>query len=163
MKPGRTAAWSIVVVALAFLAWMAFIGDLSAQDMALGAACALFCGAASLLTWRAMGLSIAFDLRDLLQLWRLPWIALHDAWSITCALGGDLLHLQAAGSHFRAVPFHEQRNRRGRLRHVLAVAYTSVTPNSIVIGIDTEQKLLLFHQIVPAKVSAVTRRLGAQA
>lgn len=163
MKPVRATGWSIAVVALAFLAWMAFAGDLSLQEMELGAAGALVCGAASLLTWKAMGLSIAFDLRDVLELWRLPWNATRDAGAITWALAKDLLHPGRAGSHLRAFPFRRQSGRRGRLRHVLAVAYTSITPNSIVIGIDAEQKLLLVHQIVPDKLSEMTRRLGARA
>lgn len=163
MKYARATGWSVAVVTLAFLAWMAFVGDLSAQDMALGAACAAFGAAASLLTWKAMRLSIAFELRDVLEYWRLPWNALQDAGAITWALGKDLLHLAPAGSYLRAIPFREQSGGRGRLRHVLAVAYTSATPNSIVIGIDAEQELLLVHQIVPSEIPEVTRRLGARA
>ncbi len=162
MKPVRTTGWLIAVVALAFLAWMAFVGDLSPQEMELGAAGAVFCGAACLLTWKAMGLSIAFDLRDVLELWHLPWNATRDAGTITWALAKDLLHLARAGSHLRAIPFRGQSGPCGRLRRVLAVAYTSVTPNSIVIGIDAERKLLLVHQIVPSKLSEMTRRLGAR-
>lgn len=162
MQPTRPAAWSLAIVALAFLAWMAFIGNTSLQDVALGAGCALLCSAASLLTWKAMGLSIAFDLRDVLNFWRLPGNIVQDAWAIAVALARDLLHIQPAGSHFRAIPFAEPGGRRGRLRHVLAVAYTSVTPNSIVLGIDHKQHLLLLHQIVPRKVSPVTQHLGAR-
>lgn len=163
MKMGRGIGWSVSIVALAFLNWMAFVGDLSPQEMALGAACAVFCAAATLLTWKAMGLSIAFDARDVLELWRLPWNALQDAATIVWALLEDLLQVSPAGSHLRAIPFREHSGPRGRLRHVLAVAYTSVTPNSIVIGIDDERRLMLVHQIVCSEISQVTRRLGARA
>lgn len=163
MKSGRRIAWSVSILALAFLNWMAFVGDVARQDMALGAAAAVFCAAATLLTWKAMGLSIAFDVRDVLELWLLPWNALQDAATIAWALVKDLLHVSPAGSHLRAIPFREHSGPRGRLRHVLAVAYTSVTPNSIVIGIDDERRLMLVHQIVRSEVSRVTRRLGARA
>lgn len=162
MKAARAVLWSGNILALAFITWMAFVGNTSLQEMAVGAACAVFCAAASLLTWKAMELSIAFNLRDVLELWRLPWNVVQDAWTITYALALDLLNMRRCGSHFRAVMFEEHSGRRGRLRHVLAVAYTTVTPNSIVIGIDDEQRLMLFHQIVPSEMSAVTRRLGAR-
>lgn len=157
------ASWSVAIVALAFVAWTAFVGELSLQELAVGGACALFCGAASLLTWKAMDLTIAFNLRDVLEICRLPWNAAQDAWIISLALMLDLLHVRRAGSHLRAIPFEEHSGRRGRLRHVLAVAYTSATPNSIVIGIDDKQRLMLVHQLVGSEIPAVTRRLGARA
>lgn len=161
--PAHPAIWSAAILALAFLAWLAFVGNRSPQELALGAACAVFCAAATLLTWKAMELSIAFDLREVLLLLRLPADVLRDAWLILTALARDLFLGEPAGSHLRAVPFARGSGPQARLRHVLAVAYTSVSPNSIVIGIDAPQNLMLIHQILPRPISTVTRRLGGRA
>lgn len=162
MRAARATGWSVTILALAFISWMAFVGNPSLQELAVGAACAALCAAASLFTWKAMELSIAFNLRDVLELWRVPWDAVQDAGKITYALALDLLNIRRCGSHWRAIRFEEHSGRRGRLRHVLAVAYTTVTPNSIVIGIDDESRWMLFHQIVPSEISTVARRLGAR-
>lgn len=59
MRVARRATWIVAVVALAFLVWIAFVGELSLQELAMGAACALVCGTTSLFTWGAMDLSLA--------------------------------------------------------------------------------------------------------
>ena len=55
-----------------------------------------------------------------------------------------------------------RRIRHSLPRRVLATAYTTVSPNSIVIGIDYEQSRLLLHQVKRDEVSTMTKRLGGQ-
>lgn len=161
MKHFRPTAWSASVLALAFLAWLTFVGNHAPQELLLGAACALFAAAASLLTWRAMEISLGFYFRDVLQLWRLPGTVLKDAWVLTRVLARDLFSIKRAGSHLRVARFEKRKGRRGRLRRVLEVAYTSVSPNSIVFGIDEQQSLMVFHQLEPSGLAEVSKRLGA--
>lgn len=158
----RSAGWTLAVLALAFLAWLAFTGTTSSAELLLGAASSLFCAAASLLTWQAMGISIAVNLPDLLRIWRVPFTVNRDAWIITVVLVKDLLGISRAASHLCAVPFERRSGRRARLRRVLITAYTSISPNSIVIGIDEEQHLVLFHQLARTPISKTMQRLGAR-
>jgi hypothetical protein len=44
---------------------------------------------------------------------------------------------------------------------VLAVAYTTMSPNFIVLGINTKEKGLVFHQIERSGVPKMTKNLGA--
>jgi hypothetical protein len=47
-------------------------------------------------------------------------------------------------------------------RRVLATAYTSATPNSIVVGIDYDQQRILIHQMQRSGLTAMQRALGAK-
>jgi len=161
MRFARPTGWSIAVLFLAFAAWLAFVGTLSAQELLLGAGCALFCTFASLLTWKAMHLSIAMVPADLFEIWRVPASVAVDALILIAVLYKDLFGIACTVSDDRAVPFHDFRGRRGRLRRVLVTVYSSISPNSIVIGIDREQNLLLYHQLARTPVSKLMRKLGA--
>lgn len=161
MRYVRPAGWSAAVLVLACVAWLVFVGSFSAQEWLLGAACTLFGTFASLLTWKAMDLSIAIVSADLAEIWRVPVTIAVDALFLIAVLAKDLFGVARAASHFRAVPFHNLRGRRGRLRRMLVTVYTSISPNSIVIGIDRDQHLLLFHQLVPKPVPKLMKRLGA--
>jgi hypothetical protein len=47
-------------------------------------------------------------------------------------------------------------------RRVLAVGYTTLTPNFVVLGIARKQGLLLYHQVLAGEVLEMTRKLGAR-
>lgn len=47
-------------------------------------------------------------------------------------------------------------------RRALAICYTTIPANSIVVGIDAEGDFLLLHSLFPEPVSPVTRQLGAR-
>lgn len=48
-------------------------------------------------------------------------------------------------------------------RRALAITYGSVSPNSIVVGIDRDRGLLFYHQLEPAPVSPLLEHLGGKA
>lgn len=160
-KTGR-GVWSLAVAILAYLSWLAFAGTLSSHELLLGCACAISSAAACLLTWHAMGLAARGPLSDFLTGWRVPWNILTDGWIIVRILILDLLGIRRADSLFRVCPFATSNSPRDKMRRVLAVAYCTATPNSIVIGIDTDQKKMIYHQLVPDGVPPIARALGAK-
>ena len=162
MSKGRAARWFAVSAVLAFIAWLGLVGTLSQQELCLGAACAVFSAGLSAFVLKQMGIPVYENFTDLMRVWRVPWYLLSDSWQILQALGQDLSGVSPAGSHLRAVPFKREKGARGFFRRVLAVVYTTLTPNIIVIGIDQKQELLLFHQIAPTAVPKMTKQLGAQ-
>lgn len=163
MQSARAAGWSIGVAALAFGAWTAFVGDSSPQELIFGGVCAVFTAAVSLLTWSAMGLSVRARASDVLQIWRVPWRLVSDAGSIVLALFRDLFGVERAGSYFRAVRFERAHGPRATMRRVLAIGYTTITPNFIAVGIDRKRGWMLFHQLRRGAVPEEAKRLGAQA
>jgi len=150
---------------LFYLFWLVFVGTFAVHELLLGAIGAVL---------TALGLSVidlyyparfSPRLMELLSLWRLPWYLVSGAWEITVVAAKDLLHVAPAKSIFRVVPFDagEQDDFHATARRVLAVIYTTVAPNFIVLGVNTSDKKLLFHQIEYSSVPKMTQYLGAQA
>src|SRR5690242_9245338 len=152
MTYARAILWSAVLLVLAFAAYMAFAGTTSGQEIVLGAGVAIFSAGVSLLTWRAMGLSVRIHAVDVLQVVRVPWNLISDAAVVLAVLAKDLA-CKPAGSYFRAVRFEKRNDPRGILRRVLAVAYSTVSPNFLAIGVDEKTGWMLFHQIKLSPIS----------
>jgi len=104
-----------------------------------------------------------FEWSDVATAWRIPGYLISDLYQITVALLRNLFGKGKAGSFYRVYRFKtEKTSPRLVARRVLATAYTSATPNSIVIGIDYDQNLLLMHQVVCSPVTKIAQSLGAE-
>lgn len=145
----------------AFAAWILFTASFSKQELALGAGCAIAAGWFSISMAGRLGWLIAPSLRDSAEGWRLPWYLLTDTLLVIHLLIKDLTGKRPP-SVFLAVPFEKGDGKRGPIRSALAVAYTSATPNAIVLGIDREQHRMLLHQLSKSNIPAMTRHLGAE-
>lgn len=163
MSHGNAARWFPVSVVLAFLAWLAFVGNLSGQELALGAACAVFSSALSAFVFKRMGIPLRIRIKDVIQLLWIPWYLIKGGWQILSVLFKDAAGIKKAQSLFRAVPYEHMSGPHGFIRRALAVSGTTVTPNSIVIGIDTHRELLLLYQIKRSDIPRITKKLGAKA
>ncbi len=161
-RPLPVALGTLVVVTMV-AEWILLVAGTRRDEMIVGALSLFACGAFLLVCHRSSGLDLKPSLADLAQGWRLPWYMLADVWIITVALVKDLLGLAPAGSFFRVSGFKtSKRDPHLEGRGVLATLYTTVTPNSIVLGIDPDQSRMLFHQLVRTPNSDMTRSLGAQ-
>jgi multisubunit Na+/H+ antiporter MnhE subunit len=140
--------------------WLALVGTISAHEVLVGLAVAVLAAIGSTLAWPRRPL--AADARALAQLWRFPKVAAVGTWEILAVLAGHLLRGRPAESLLLSVPFDVAEDERGETRAALAVAYTSATPNFVVLGVDRERKLLVYHQVRRSPVPEMTRRLGAK-
>ena len=104
------------------------------------------------------------SLGELLSLWRLPWYLVSGTWEVLKVAAADFLGIDKADSLFRVVEFEagSKDGSRSVARRVLAVTYTTMTPESIVLGINTNTQQMLFHQLKRSSVSQMTQRLGAE-
>jgi hypothetical protein len=48
-------------------------------------------------------------------------------------------------------------------RRALAIMYTTIPPNFVVVGIDRKKNLMLVHQVSPTPTPLIAKRLGAKA
>ena len=129
--------------------------------MLTGAGVVCAAGAFFVALQRAERLNVDFQPRDVLAGWRVPWYVLNDLIDIIVVLLRDLLGRRAP-SLYRVCGFRtSHRDARLNARRVLATVYSTTSPNLIVIGIDTSQSRMLFHQIKRASVPAMTQDLGA--
>jgi multisubunit Na+/H+ antiporter MnhE subunit len=111
---------------------------------------------------RAQGL-VRFDPdpRWFLRIWKLPRSIVRDCWLLSVALVRHLTG-RPVNSGFRAIPFRSGGDdSRSSARRALVVLAISVSPNSIVIGIDEEADLMLVHQLIPAPKSDAEREIYA--
>jgi len=163
MVEGHAARWFALSAILAFAAWLAFVGNVSRQELALGAASALFSSALSAFVLKRMGIPLRVKLSDAVNVCWVPWYLITDAWEILVVLAKDIAGVSRARSLFRAIPFECMSGRRGFVRRALAVVCTTATPSFIVIGIDEEHRLMLFHQVQRSETPRMTLNLGAGA
>jgi hypothetical protein len=143
--------------------WIVFVGGTRRDEMIVGVGVFLLSGAFVYHVWRIETLD--FDLRrqDVAQGWRVPWYVLTDAGTILAVLAKDLLAGKRAGSFYRVCGFRtSESDPRIIARGVLAVFYTTMSPNSIVIGIDPQQGRMIFHQLDRSSIPIMTKALGAQ-
>ena len=104
------------------------------------------------------------SIAELLSLWRLPWYLLSGTWEVLKVAATDLTGAEKAESLFRVVHFDagSKEGPRAVARRVLAVTYTTMAPNFIVLGINCNTDELLFHQIKRSSVPKMTQSLGAR-
>ena len=149
-------------VAASFGLWVLFVASVHVHEMFVG----LFATLASIVfcvfVWRCRQRHLKLCVRDLVQGWRIPWYLVSGVVEITWVLFKDVLHVSPAKSLFRVSGFEPSSDPEGMARRVLAVAYTTVAPNFIVLGIDECSHRMLFHQIERSDVPRMTQNLGAK-
>jgi multisubunit Na+/H+ antiporter MnhE subunit len=149
-------AWWIALLGL----WLLLVTVSVAELIAGMIAAAIAATAAEVV--QAQGL-VRFDPdpRWLLRIWKLPRNIVRDCWLVTVALVRQLRGTPV-NSGFRAVPFQRGGgDARASARRALVVLAISVSPNSIVIGIDEEADLMLVHQLIPSPKSNTEREVYA--
>lgn len=143
--------------------WILFVAGTKPEEMIVGCACTLLTVAFSAYVARTTPIKIYFRFADVIQVWHIPAYLITGSCAIVAALFTDIFHITPAESLFRATPFENDSTPVGNARRVLAVAYTTATPNSIVVGIDPKTQWMLFHQLKRTEVHTMTRQLGAGA
>lgn len=147
-----------------YLFWILFTGTFALHELMIGIGGALLAAGGIFVVNLEYPARFSPDAASLMAFWRLPWYLLTGTWEIAVVAACDLLHIKRAQSLFRVVNFNAGGNHdpHATARRVLAVTYTTVAPNFIVLGINTSDRSLLFHQIERSSVPKMTKSLGAQ-
>lgn len=149
-----------LAVLLAFF-WIACVNGFKFHELLLGIPAVIASVAFAFYAIRNVPIRFRPNLRDVVQVWTLPWNAAVDVAQVLWVLLRDLTG-QPAGSLFRSAPWQPtQQTAHGTAQRALAVAYTTVSPNCVVIGIDCERGQIFFHQLSPSPLPQMTRKLGA--
>jgi hypothetical protein len=144
--------------------WILFVGGTHLHEMIVGALSIAAAGAFLYSVERTNTSQLRFTIGDVLTCWRVPRYILSDLCDITAVLVRDVLTIQPARSLYRVSRFEaDKTDPLLAARRVLATAYTSAAPNSIVIGVDYEQRRMLFHQLKRSSIPKMTKALGASA
>lgn len=153
----------IVQFVIALGLWHVYVGKLQRNEALFGVACAVIAAFAGQIVFEKHIAPLRAQWRNVAQLWRMPKYLIVGTWEILAVLARQLFLRDAAPSLFYSVPFDAGGDDdESAFRRALAVAYTTATPNFVVVGIDRERGLLVYHQIRRSDVPEMTRRLGAR-
>lgn len=156
--------WAISAPIL-FVFWVVFVGTFSKWELLVGMGVAIVAAVAICVVEHAEDSHFAPRVRDLLQFGFVPWLVLQGSYQILFAAVRDLLGGRKAVSAFRVVRFEAGtlRSPYDTARRVLAVAFTTMTPTTVVLGINLPSNQLLFHEINGSGIPQMTKNLGAVA
>lgn len=141
--------------------WLACVATVRPHEIFVGIGAVIVSAAFAMFVVSTLPLRFRPSLPDLAQIWRLPWNVAVDLAQILLVLLLDFGG-QRAPSLFRAAhwgPVHN--NGPDTAKRALAVSYTTVSPNMVVVGIDCGRGQILFHQLKKSGVPKMTRNLGA--
>ena len=149
-------AFCLASFAMLFLAWLAFVDELSASE----AICGMI--AAVLATWGSEVVRGEEQprfwphARWFLELWRLPWDIVSGCGITAIAL------IKGEPGLLHEISFDPgQDDRSSAARRAVATALTTISPNSMVVGIDSERRVMLIHMADHGPVPYIARYLGA--
>ncbi|HZC44725.1 MAG TPA: hypothetical protein VE195_11150, partial [Acidobacteriaceae bacterium] len=157
------AIFVVLLAAVLMIAeWILLVAGTRLDEMIVGAASVLASGAFLFVAHRTSALHTDFRLSDIAKGWRIPWYVVTDLFVITMVLFKDLFGIEKAKSIFRVCGFKTgKRDPVLVARRVLAIAYTSASPNTIVLGIDYTCSRMLFHQLKRTPLLKMTNDLGS--
>jgi multisubunit Na+/H+ antiporter MnhE subunit len=145
---------------LAFIIlWLIFVYQISLPELFAGAAAAGLTVFALEKTLKAEPFRFSPELRWWAQIWRLPGIILEDFAALLQTLGRHAVGKRSLAL-FQLTPFHTSGDpARQAAQRCLATTFMSLSPNSVVVDIDTERDVMMFHQVKQAPVPLVIRKL----
>jgi len=154
-----------------FFTWVILIGvyllftsNLQKPEVYVGIGAAAIAATASAV-FESLGV-VAFRPRllDLLRAWRIVGYMFSGSWELLKAMAMQIFTRPGAQSIVFAVPFDlgEDDDPRAAARRALAIIYTTMTPNFVVLGLDRKNRLMLYHQVLSGPVLEITKELGAK-
>lgn len=161
----KTASRVLLTLPFFFVFWMVFVGTFASHELEIGLLATAITGAGLFVIDIHYQSRFDASLSEILSLWRIPWYLLSGTWEIVLVALKDTLGIKPAHSIFRLAEFAagSRDNDHDAARRTLAVAYTTTAPNFIVLGINSSDQKLLFHQIERSSVPKMTKELGAKA
>jgi multisubunit Na+/H+ antiporter MnhE subunit len=157
----------LIISAVEFLflfgLWMLFVSQAQRMEAVIGAGAAVVGAVADALV-KAKQLD-KFRPRVewvLLLAWE-PWYVLRGSVSVFIELAKRVAG-KTPDAQFQVVPFRGGGDdRESSARRALAITLTSISPDTIVVGIANDRNFMLLHQIRSSGPPLLTKRLGARA
>jgi multisubunit Na+/H+ antiporter MnhE subunit len=146
-------AWWVLLMGL----WVAVDDSIGLAELGAGAAVAALAALLTEVALHQAGLHPRLRLRWLASAYRLPGQVLGDTVVVFRALARQLARGQDPPSGFRELPVQAGddssagQNGTGVTRRVLLVGASSLAPNTVVLGIDTDRDVMVVHQLVVNK------------
>jgi multisubunit Na+/H+ antiporter MnhE subunit len=164
----KTPRWKAVLLwliqwVLFFGAWVLFGGKLELAELLVGGVAAAIAATGSYVAWATHLARFGAHLSWVAQAWRLPLYMVTDTYQVLRILLRHLFTRHKAESLMRAVPYEAcGSSDDAAAMRALAITYTNITPAFVVVDIDRERGLMLFHRLEEGELTEMTRKLGAK-
>lgn len=154
--------FAAVEAAVLVACWTIFLGSFTGAEAVVGGIAVAIGTAVSTAAYAVGVARFRPRLAWLAEIWRVPWYVLDDTRAIATALITRVFFRRRGHSRMVAVPINPGGSTgRGEARRALAIGLTTLAPNSIVLDIDREERVMLVHEIEAGPVRQLTRDLGA--
>ena len=155
------AGFFLVYWAASFCLWLLFVDTTREHELWLAAAASAIAAAGAEVVREQPFADFRPRVVWLLQAWREPWYILQGCAVIFWVF---IQHFfRPRPSVLREVVFDPGgSDRASAARRALAITYTTVPPNFVVLGIDFDKRVMLVHQVSETKTPTMTRNLGAR-
>ncbi len=141
--------------------WVLYVSQVQTNEILAGVAAALIAAVADAILKAENFAKFQPRFKWLLLITWEVWYVISDTWAIMRALARRVLG-EESQAQFKAVKVAAGGNdAESWARRALVTVYCTLPPNSIVIGIDREQKLMLVHQLSPSGTPDIAKQLGA--
>jgi multisubunit Na+/H+ antiporter MnhE subunit len=158
----RALYWLLQWIVL-FVLWLWFVDSTAPHELLAGAIAAALGAVGSELARTEARPRFGPHVRWLLQAWRVPGYVLLGCWVLLMKLGRRTFAGDRTAGLFELVPFDAGGDDPPAVaRRALAIIFTTLPPNFLIVGIDRQRNLMLFHQVKKDPVPEVTRLLGAK-
>ena len=143
--------------------WMIFVSMPKLDDLLVGIGASLISAFADGVVKAKKFATFYPHLKTMVLVFWEPWYALTGTAAIFAALAKHLMGKKSE-AQLRAVPFDGGGDDpESAARRALAIMYTTIPPNFVVVGIDRKKNLMLVHQVSPTPTPLIAKRLGAKA
>ena len=138
--------------------WLLLTGTLDPQETAVGLLASAIAATAAVALAAQEIIRLRIRPGWLLRVHRVVGRVLVDNWSALSLLARYLAGRSGVRGAFRALPFEPGGDDSlPATRRALITLAVSVSPNTYVVGIDTEAKVILCHQLIPSPKESARR------
>jgi hypothetical protein len=153
----------LFIFGVLFVFWIIFVATFSRAELLVGFFAALLGSIGICVVQHSDDSHFRPRLRHWLEFVRVPWYVVTGTWTLFWVTIKDVFGFRAAESLFRIATFDagDACDPVDTGRRVLAIAYTTISPNFIVLGINVRDRFMLFHQVDRSPVLQLDKDLGA--
>lgn len=147
--------------AASFCLWLLFVNTTKIHELLMAAFASVLAASACETVRNEPFAGFRPTLWWLIQAWREPWYILSGCASIFWSFFKHFVHPEP--SILRQVVYDAGGNDpQSAARRALAITYTSMPPNFIVLSIDLDKNAMVVHQVSQTPTPVMTRNLGAK-